>query len=79
MPAVIPAHFLWLPFMVDTGGADIDTLHSSCSAILFAGHGVLDVEAVELVGARCTGRLMWCGVLSSFVITVAIRVLPFPL
>jgi hypothetical protein len=56
-------------------GADIDTLCSSCSAILSAGHGVLDVEALELVGARCTGRLTWCDILSSSVIIAAIRVL----
>jgi hypothetical protein len=51
MSAVIPAHFLRLPLMVDIGGADVDTLHSSCSLILSAGCGVLDVEAAELVGA----------------------------
>jgi hypothetical protein len=51
MSTVFPAHFLWLPFMVDTGGADVDTLCSSCSVILYACCGVFDVEAIELVGA----------------------------
>jgi hypothetical protein len=35
--------------------------------------GVLDVEAA--VGARCTGRLTSCGILSSFVIASVIRFL----
>jgi hypothetical protein len=72
MSTVIPAHFLWLPFVVDTGGADTDTLHSSCSVILSARCGVLDVE---VAGARCTGRLTLCGILSSSVIAATIRVL----
>jgi hypothetical protein len=51
MSTAIPAHFLRLPFVVDTWGADADTLHSSCSIILSACYGVLDVEAAEVVGA----------------------------
>jgi hypothetical protein len=61
--------------VVDTGGADVDTLHSSCLVILSAGCGVLDIEAAQPVGAQCTGRLTSLGILSSFVIAVAIRVL----
>jgi hypothetical protein len=34
MSAVIPAHFLRLPFVVDTWGADDDILCSSYSVIL---------------------------------------------
>jgi hypothetical protein len=75
MSVVIPARFLRLPFVVDTEGVDDDTLCSSCSVILSVGCGVLDDEAAKIVGARCTGRLMSCGILSSFVIVVAIRVL----
>jgi hypothetical protein len=60
--------------VVDTGGVDADTLHSSCSIILSAECGVLDVEPAELVGARCTVRLMSWGILSSSIIVVAIRV-----
>jgi hypothetical protein len=75
MSAVIPAHFLWLPFMLDIWGADADTLHSSCSVILSAGRGVLDVEAAEPVEARCTGRLTSWGILSCSVIADVIRVL----
>jgi hypothetical protein len=51
MSAVIPAHFLRLPFVVDIGGADADTLCSSCSVILSTGCGVFDVEAGKSVGA----------------------------
>jgi hypothetical protein len=51
MSTVIPAHFLLLAFVVDTGGADTNILHSCCSVILSAGCGVLDVEAAEPVGA----------------------------
>jgi hypothetical protein len=79
MSTAIPAHFLRLPFVVDTGGADADTLHSSCSIILSACYGVLDVEAAEVVGARCTGRLTSCGILSSSIIAAAIRVLTLPI
>jgi hypothetical protein len=61
--------------VVDIGGADADTLCSSCSVILSTGCGVLDVEAAEAVGVRCTSRLTSCGILSSSVIAVAIRVL----
>jgi hypothetical protein len=75
MSVVILAHFLRLPFVVDTGGVDADTLCSSCPVILSAGCGVLDVEATELVGARCTSRLMSCGILSSSIIAAVIRVL----
>jgi hypothetical protein len=53
-------------------GADTDTLCSSCSVILSVGCGVLDVGAV---GARCSGRLITCGILSSSIIAYAIRVL----
>jgi hypothetical protein len=55
-------------------GAEADTLYSSCLVILSAGYGVLDVEAA-VAGARCTGRLTSCGILSSSVIATAIRVL----
>jgi hypothetical protein len=75
MSAVIHAHFLQLPFVVDTGGVDADTLCSSCSVSLSTGCGVLDVEAAKPVGAQCTGRLMSWSILSSFVITTVIRVL----
>jgi hypothetical protein len=75
MSAVIHAHLLQMPFVVDTGGADVDTLCSSCLVILSAGCEVLDVEAAEPVGARCTGRLTSCGILSCFVIAFVIRVL----
>jgi hypothetical protein len=75
MFAVILAHFLQLPFVVDKRGVDADTLCSSCSVILSMGCGVLNVEAAELVGARCTGRLTSCGSLSSYVIASTIRVL----
>jgi hypothetical protein len=51
MLTVIPTHVLWLPFVVNAGGADADTLCSSCSVILTAGCGVLHVEATEPVGA----------------------------
>jgi hypothetical protein len=51
MFAVIPTHFLQLPFVVDTRGVDVDTLCSSCSFILFVGCGKLDVEAAPPVGA----------------------------
>jgi hypothetical protein len=57
MSAVIFAHFLRCLFVVDTGGADADILHSYFSLILSVGCRVLDVEAAELVGARRTGRL----------------------
>jgi hypothetical protein len=46
MSTVIPAHFLRLPFVVNTGGENTNTFHSSCSVILSTGCGVLDVEAV---------------------------------
>jgi hypothetical protein len=59
MSTVIPAHFLRLPFVVDTWGADADPLCSSCSVILSTGCGVHDVEAV---GAQCTSRLTSCGI-----------------
>jgi hypothetical protein len=72
MSVIIFAYFLWMPFVVDTRGAVADTLCSSCFVILFAVCGVLDVEAA---GARCTGRLTPCGILSSSVIAAGIRVL----
>jgi hypothetical protein len=75
MSAVILAHFLQLPFVVDKRGVDADTLCSSCSVILSVGCGVLDVEVAKPVGARCTSRLMSRGILASSVIVVAIRVL----
>jgi hypothetical protein len=71
MSAIILAYFLRLPFVVDTGGAEADTLCSSCSVILSAGHGVLDVEAAG--GAQCTDRLTSCGILSSSVIAACCR------
>jgi hypothetical protein len=51
MSVVIPAHFLRLPFVVDTRGANANALCSSCSIILVVCCGVLDVEAAEAVGA----------------------------
>jgi hypothetical protein len=75
MSAVIFAHFLRCLFVVDTGGADVDILHSSFSLILSVGCRVLDVEAAELVGARRTGRLTSWVILSSSIIAATIRVL----
>jgi hypothetical protein len=71
MSVITPAYFLRLPFVVDTGGAEADTLCSSFSVNLFMGCGVLDVEAAA-AGARCTGRLTLCGILSSSVIASVI-------